>query len=181
MPCPSTLLMRTSPADCLAKPYTIDRPSPVPSPVGLVVKKGSNARETTSGGMPVPVSPTLSTTYCPEAASPGCRAPAPLMLALVACTVSVPPSGIASRALITRFSNAFSSWFGSQMMVHKSGVRIRLTSIPGPTVPRINSAMPSSNALALVGFGLRVCRRENASRRCVNAAARDADFVAMVT
>jgi hypothetical protein len=32
------------------------KPSPVPWPVGLVVKNGSKIRSTTSGGMPVPVS-----------------------------------------------------------------------------------------------------------------------------
>ena len=37
---------------------TIERPRPVPCPIGLVVKKGSNALASTSAGMPAPVSET---------------------------------------------------------------------------------------------------------------------------
>src|SRR5690348_9434470 len=37
----------------------IDRPSPVPLPVGLVVKNGWNNLSLTSGAMPVPLSRTL--------------------------------------------------------------------------------------------------------------------------
>ena len=33
-----------------------ERPSPVPSPAGFVVKNGSNIFSFTSGGMPVPLS-----------------------------------------------------------------------------------------------------------------------------
>ncbi len=40
----------------------MDKPSPVPSPIGLVVKNGSKARATTSGVIPVPVSLTYSAT-----------------------------------------------------------------------------------------------------------------------
>ena len=36
--------------------WLIDRPSPVPSPAGLVVKNGLNILSFTSGGMPVPLS-----------------------------------------------------------------------------------------------------------------------------
>ncbi|HVH11459.1 MAG TPA: PAS domain S-box protein [Longimicrobium sp.] len=43
----------------------IDSPSPVPFPVGLVVKKGSNAISTVAGSIPCPVSPTSSSTYWP--------------------------------------------------------------------------------------------------------------------
>ena len=44
VPSPGSLLSTISPPDCLTKPYAIDSPRPVPCPVGLVVKKGSNAR-----------------------------------------------------------------------------------------------------------------------------------------
>ncbi len=37
----------------------------MPSPIGLVVKNGSKARAITSGGMPAPVSVTLTQTYWP--------------------------------------------------------------------------------------------------------------------
>ena len=48
-------------------PYTVARPRPVPSPLGLVVKNGSNARSMTSWGIPVPVSLTFRLTYRPGA------------------------------------------------------------------------------------------------------------------
>ncbi len=41
---------------------TIANPSPVPSPCGFVVKKGSMARRLTTSDMPGPVSSTQSTT-----------------------------------------------------------------------------------------------------------------------
>jgi hypothetical protein len=56
VPSPSSLVTRTSPPDCLAKPITWLRPSPVPAPTALVVKKGSKIRSTSSAAMPVPVS-----------------------------------------------------------------------------------------------------------------------------
>ena len=57
-----------------------DRPSPVPSPAGFVVKNGSKMRERISGGMPRPVS-AISTRTRPPAwrarmvmrLGPGCR------------------------------------------------------------------------------------------------------------
>src|SRR6267154_1085542 len=42
--------MRAWPSDWRANPYTIERPSPVPCPIGLVVKKGSKARALTAAG-----------------------------------------------------------------------------------------------------------------------------------
>jgi hypothetical protein len=53
----------------LAKPYTIDKPRPVPLPSGLVEKKGSKACAMTSGGMPLPVSLTAIITYWPGVTS----------------------------------------------------------------------------------------------------------------
>ena len=41
-------------------PWTTERPSPVPSPTGFVVKNGSKIRRRISGRMPWPVSWTLS-------------------------------------------------------------------------------------------------------------------------
>ncbi|MNN57426.1 hypothetical protein D3C81_1724160 [compost metagenome] len=60
VPWPTLDWMAMWPPDCCMKPYTIDMPSPVPLPMGLVVKKGSNARSTTSGAMPAPVSATAT-------------------------------------------------------------------------------------------------------------------------
>jgi hypothetical protein len=43
-------------------PYTLASPRPVPSPAGLVVKKGSKARAATSSVIPIPVSATVRLT-----------------------------------------------------------------------------------------------------------------------
>src|SRR5215469_9273070 len=76
-PCPSLLLRRTVPPDCLAMPYTCDSPSPVPLPISLVVKKGSKARSITFWLIATPVSVTASTAYRPgrksSTRSPGCK------------------------------------------------------------------------------------------------------------
>src|SRR5579863_301376 len=46
----------TSPPCCFTIPYTIESPNPVPTPEGLVVKKGSKMRHAISSGMPGPSS-----------------------------------------------------------------------------------------------------------------------------
>ena len=51
-------------------PSEIGRPSPVPSPRGLVVKNDSKMRGTASGGMPGPLSDTSTTTCDPVAWKP---------------------------------------------------------------------------------------------------------------
>ena len=48
-----------------------ERPSPVPSPAGLVVKNGLNIFAFTSSGMPVPLSRMAISTLCPEIARRG--------------------------------------------------------------------------------------------------------------
>ena len=45
-----------APPDCAAKPYAMARPSPVPLPTSLVVKKGSVARASVAASTPTPVS-----------------------------------------------------------------------------------------------------------------------------
>ena len=61
-PRPASLSTCTSPPDCLAKPYTCDRPRPVPLPTPLVVKNGSKIRPMASGAMPEAVSDTDTAT-----------------------------------------------------------------------------------------------------------------------
>ena len=46
--------------------WLIERPSPVPSPVGLVVKNGLNIFSLTSSGMPVPLSRMRISTVLPR-------------------------------------------------------------------------------------------------------------------
>ena len=62
VPCPTSLVTRTDPFACCAKPQTWGRPRPVPLPTSFVLKNGSKARVSTSGGMPWPVSLTAIAT-----------------------------------------------------------------------------------------------------------------------
>ena len=83
---------------------------PLPGP--LVVKNGSVALASVASSMPQPVSLTLIRTYWPgfrpssESIRAERRRPSRAM-------VSWPPSGMASRALMVRFSRASSSWLAS--------------------------------------------------------------------
>jgi hypothetical protein len=100
--------MRGWPPAWVTSAYTVARPSPDPQPFGLVVKKGSNARSTTAGLIPVPVSLTRSRTYRPGV-SPGCvAAMAASTLTFVVSIDKVPPSGMASRAFVARFTRSCS-------------------------------------------------------------------------
>lgn len=54
VPCPGALSSATRPPDWRTKPYTIDSPRPLPLPVALVVKKGSNTRAFTACDIPLP-------------------------------------------------------------------------------------------------------------------------------
>jgi hypothetical protein len=83
-------------------------PSPVPWPMGLVVKNGSNALAMTSPLIPVPVSVTQSDRYCPGGMSCFRAAYASSHL-LAVSTVMRPPLGMASRALMHGLRSAFSS------------------------------------------------------------------------
>ena len=72
---------------------------PVPMPEVFVVKKGWNTRSWRSRGMPVPVSSISSRGPHPSSSGRGGRAR----------IVTDPPSGMASRALLTRFTRICSS------------------------------------------------------------------------
>src|SRR6202043_601056 len=68
--------------------WLIDKPSPVPSPAGLVVKNGLNIFSFTSNGMPAPLSRIRISTLLPRffvvALSTGSKPPSPDSLRLVA-------------------------------------------------------------------------------------------------
>ena len=83
VPRPSSLSTSMEPLCLLTMPKLTARPIPVPA-FPLVVKKGSNKRDFTSGGIPVPVSVTVRITR-----------------SLVSCALIriSPPPGIASSAL----------------------------------------------------------------------------------
>ena len=64
---PGCVSTSIAPACCLTTmSWLIDRPRPVPSPAGLVVKKGLNIFSRTSGGMPVPLSRMRISTRSPR-------------------------------------------------------------------------------------------------------------------
>ena len=77
VPCPGVDAIDTRPPALITMPYTVDSPSPVPRPRGLVVKKGSNARDRVASSIPIPVSATSSAaqrvmgTWSAVIASPG--------------------------------------------------------------------------------------------------------------
>ncbi len=62
VPFPTSLYARTSPPACFTMPKTVARPSPVPWPFSLVVKKGSKMWRFTSSVIPQPVSVTRIST-----------------------------------------------------------------------------------------------------------------------
>ena len=105
--CPASRLRsssRNAPLSCTAKPWTVDRPRPVPLPSSLVVKNGSVALRRISASMPL-------TGVANDA---GART-APLEFGIArdlqligGDPTEAPPSGMASRALTTRFSTASS-------------------------------------------------------------------------
>ena len=100
-------------AGLAGKPGDHGKAQPGAFTLGLVVKNGSNARAITAGGMPVPVSVTETATYWPDGMSRS-RAIRSSSQVLAVSMVSLPPFGIACRALMHRLRIALSSWFGSQ-------------------------------------------------------------------
>ena len=72
------------------RPWTIDRPRPVPRPTSLVEKNGSTARASVSASMPTPVIDDRGCAYSRRAAARLAR-PASALAASTAI-VSVPPS-----------------------------------------------------------------------------------------
>lgn len=99
-------------ADARAKVTIWARPRPVPF-APLVEKKGSKIFASISGGMPVPSSDTDTSTYSPGSTPIGPAVSTSRTLSAVAI-VTLPPSGMASRALTARLSRAFSRPLGSQ-------------------------------------------------------------------
>jgi hypothetical protein len=94
LPFPGSLSTSMVPLCRAMMPYTTDKPRPTPFHLSLVVKKGSKIFSLSSSVMPQPVSETMT--------SKNLSAPA----FLLAATVRVPPSIIASEALYMRFNRA---------------------------------------------------------------------------
>ena len=76
-------------------PWQIDRPRPVPTPLGLLVQKGSKTCSSRSGSMPLPVSSISTNTRSGPAA--------PVRMVMRLCCAS--PSGMAWAALTSRLTS----------------------------------------------------------------------------
>ncbi len=131
----------------------------MPTPIGFVVKNGSKARSITTGGMPVPLSETHIDTYWPGSRSRS-SAVRSSSQRLAVSMVSVPPSGIASRALMHKFRSAFSSWGGSTSVDHSPPVVTVSTVIAGPTVRRIKSSIPATRRFTSGRLRIQRLRRD---------------------
>src|SRR4030081_818839 len=88
---PGSVLTSILPPCCFTTmSWLIDRPSPVPSPAGLVVKKGLNIFSFTANGIPVPLSRIRISTLLPRffvvALSVGSKPSSPASLRLVAAS-----------------------------------------------------------------------------------------------
>src|SRR5690606_22150409 len=62
VPAPASEAIVSDPPSCSTVERATNRPRPVPSPCGLVVKNGSPARSRASGDIPAPWSSTVTTT-----------------------------------------------------------------------------------------------------------------------
>ena len=95
--------------------------------------------------------------------------------------VSLPPSGMASRALIAMFRMALSSCCASALTVHKPPAVTVSIWMCSPKVEFSKSDMPEIILLASIGCGASGCWRAKASSRCVSNAARSAALAAAST
>src|ERR1039458_5691836 len=84
-------------------PKAVASPRPVPLPTSLVVKNGSKIRGRISGGMPQPVSLTLTHANEPGRAGEVWAAVTSSNFTAEVSMMSWPPLGMASRALTVRF------------------------------------------------------------------------------
>ena len=113
--------------------------------------------------MPLPVSVTASMTYWPGVTSSWVRAYSSSRWALASSIVSRPWPSIASRALIARFSSAFSIWPGSMKVFHSPPPKTVSISTPSPIARRRMSSIPWTKRVTLTTFGSSAWRRPNAS------------------
>src|SRR5471032_1156442 len=84
-------------------------------------------------------------------------------MALPTSSVSWPPSGMASRALMARFSSTLSNWLGSTAAFHSPAAMTVSTSMVAPSARWINSSLPVNRRPRWTTDGCRGWRRANAS------------------
>ena len=88
--------------------------------------------------------------------------------------ISLPPSGMASRALRARLRIAVASWLGSTIAGHASSSNTNSISTCSPSVRCSSFAVSMISVLTSVSFGSSGCLRANASRCWVRSAPREA-------
>src|SRR5512140_38091 len=133
---PTLAMLRISSSPPFCSMYRLAIASPRPVPSARVVKNGSHTESSTRSGMPTPVS-TISTTTStsPLAAR---SAPAPMR--------SLPPCGIASRALDTISTSACSSCMGSTRTSGRSGPSASSSETPFSRKSSVNGGRRSSTS-----------------------------------
>src|SRR6185312_7206115 len=177
VPTSTSLSIQTYPPLCLMIPYTVDRPSPLPLPTGLVVKNGSNARARVVSSMPAPLSRTTSDTYWPGLmyGRPPAMPSSTSMFEVL--SEMVPPSGIAYDEFNTRLTITWSICPGSTLTFDTRGSRFSTMTTFSRTSRRSIACTLRSESFRLRILGCRICRRLKASSCCVRLAARRAAFV----
>ncbi len=119
----------------------------MPWPEDLVVNIGSNARAATSLSMPTPVSETSSRTKRPGDTPGSAIVSRSESSTFSVSKVSVPPSGIASRALTARLIRTCSTRAGSSAIGQRSACSRRSTRMCSPIVERRNPSRPVISSL----------------------------------
>src|SRR3990172_2025346 len=149
---------------CFTIPYTVERPSPVPFPGGLVVKNGSKTRDRIFTSIPHPVSLTRNVTYFPGLPT-GCKdTDLSSMSRFAVSIVSFPPPGIASRALTARLTTTCSICPGSAFTLPNDSAENVVSSMSSPISRRSIISMPKRTRLRLITFGSRTrLRQEDAA------------------
>ena len=168
VPLPSSLSIFTVPPAWCAKPCTCERPKPG----ALADRLGGEERlehlGQNVGGMPMPVSSTQMAMY-----SPGATTSSSSTTTLRAVIVTVPPSGMASRALMTRLTSAISNSLTSTVTGQSVGVDVDQQ--PDIAAQARTSGLRGSNRAAgatSIASGLTRWRREKVSNCRVSVAPR---------
>ena len=132
VPCPGSLSTPMVPPCSSTMPRQSDSPSPVPSPGGFVVKKGSKILARIAAGIPGPVSAMARRTCCPVRSRP----------VVMVSRRGEPLPRIAWCAFATMFTSIWWSWCPSAQSTGRSSARARETE----TLPVLSSYASSSTA-----------------------------------
>ena len=103
----------------------------------------------------------------------------PETLVLAVLMIRVPPSGMASRALIERLRIASSSWVESANTQQLSPLKSVRSRIEGPSVRSSRSIMLVMSGSTSTGFSSRRCTREKASNWLVSRVPRSSACIAL--